>query len=216
MLFKCVCKLFCFRTPVDCDVCRRLLIMLLANTWMLRFPKAQGLASDRNVIRTLINTSWSYDYCWMYQFDFDSQYCLLWSYNFSKFSHALRHAANKWILLWKQVTIGAWWLPDIRSALFWSLETVRAFFWQQPGPLAVFGQLLRWVYALSRTGGKVLEPLSKTMTPVAHYRDSNPRSLEYQKWVFYHYNIRIVVTLCYTRSVNEVQRVTYVKQNVGE
>jgi hypothetical protein len=36
------------------------------------------------------------------------------------------------------------------------------------------------------------------------------------KWVFYHYKIRIVVTVCYTWNTNEVQSVTYVKQNVGE
>jgi len=51
MLFNCVCKLCCFQTPVSCGICRRLLIMLLTDTWKLRFPKAQGLASDKNVIK---------------------------------------------------------------------------------------------------------------------------------------------------------------------
>jgi hypothetical protein len=59
-------------------VCRHLLIMLLTGTIKLRFPKTQGLASDRNVIKTLINTSRWYDCCWMYYFEFDSQCCILW------------------------------------------------------------------------------------------------------------------------------------------
>ena len=36
------------------------------------------------------------------------------------------------------------------------------------------------------------------------------------KTVFYHYKIRIVVTVCYTWNTNEVQRIIYVRQNFGE
>jgi len=183
---------------------------------MLRFPKAQGLASARNVIKTLINTSRSYDYCWMYQFDFDSQCCLLSSHNFSKFSHALRHAANKWILLWKQVTIGAWLLPDNRSALLWSLETVRAFFLATVCWLGCFRSVTTLSVCTVENGWEGAGTTEQDHDSRCSLQGFEPEISRIPKWVFYHYNIRIVVTLCYSRSTNEVQRVTYVKQNVGE
>jgi len=78
MLFKCVCKLLCLQTPVGCGVLLTLVNYAVNQYLKVTFSQSTRLGFGQNVIKTLINTSRSYDYCWMCQFEFDSKCCLLW------------------------------------------------------------------------------------------------------------------------------------------
>jgi hypothetical protein len=111
------------------------------------------------------------------------------------------------------------------SDLRWSCPLKQRVFMATDCFLGCFWSVIRSVYAMSITCGKMLETLRKTMNIVVHYRENHeyrcslqglePEISRIPKWVFYHYRIRIVATVCYTWNTNEVQSVTNVKRNVG-
>jgi hypothetical protein len=174
MLSECVCKLRFFQLWR-----LQTLVNYIANrSYQVAFLQSTRLGFRQKCYKTLINTSQRYDCCWNVSLNSIAN-VVFFDNTISQRSATLPPCGIQVQFIVKTSDDMSLMIAGYPICVGCPLK--QCIFVATDCSLGCFWSVLRWVYAMLRTSRKVLETLKKTMTAVVHYRNSNPRSLKYQR-----------------------------------